>query len=134
MRVGRPVFLAVCTGKDTLGGGEEVKPAAANGGHHRRWRGSRRGEFDKVFDVLQAGGDPPGSRAAASRNPAIGRDFGERREDEGAQMHAWMRQAQVGCGDPGVVVQQKVEIECAWGVAVVPAAAEAGLDGKQLGE
>jgi len=83
------------------------------------------------FDALHAHRRQPGGDATAAWDPAIGCDFGERRHDESAQVHARVRQCELWRVDHRIVEQQQVEIESARREVEVAAATEGGLDREQ---
>jgi hypothetical protein len=82
-------------------------------------------------DALVGDGRQPGGDGAAAGNDQIRRDFGQRLEDEGAQVQARMRQGQARQADELVAVEQQVEVERARAVAFGADAAEALFDVKQ---
>ena len=80
------------------------------------------GEF---LDALHADRRQPGGGAASPRDAAIGSDLEQRHEDEGAQVHARVRQLQLRRVDRCGVVEQQIEIERA---ALAPRGADCSLN------
>ena len=76
----------------------------------------------------------PGRRLAAAGDDDIRRDFGQRFEHKGAQMHAWVRNQQARGVDDLLIIKQQVEVEGARGVVVFALTAKAVFDVEQGGQ
>ena len=86
------------------------------------------------FNRLPAGCRQPGRCQASPGNATVRSDFDQRREDEGAQVHARVRQLKSRAVDYLFVVEQQVEVERARRVVIIAPPSELAFDGEQRAE
>ena len=62
----------------------------------------------------------------------VGRDFGQRGQDEGSFLHPWMRQLQVAEDPDEPIHGHDIEVESPWRPLLATVSTEAALDRGQL--
>jgi hypothetical protein len=112
----------------------KVITVSLSGGAHSGWHAgmsscSRR-SFEPL-DGLSADCRQPGGGGPSAGNAAEWRNLQQGGKHESAQVHAWVRHAELWAIDHPLIVEQQVEVEGARGMVELATATEATLDDEQ---